>query len=140
MNRVFSSVPAETYRGVPSNEQYLHRENFPSTIEVTEHQEQQAFLNPVFGNANYNQRVASEPRSSVIGRLTVWWFEVVSLLIGVAALAAIIITLLTFNGKEQPAWKYSVNLNTLISILSTLLRVCMLYGVEEGNTPLHFNM
>lgn len=31
-------------------------------------------------------------------------------------------------------WKHSINLNMLIAILSTVLRVCVLYGVEEG-TP-----
>jgi hypothetical protein len=138
MNRVFSSVPAElSTRGVPSDEQHLYKGNCSPTIEITEHQEQQAFLNPVFNNANHNQMMTPESRSSILARLTIWWFEVVSLLIGVGALGAIIIMLLKFDGKEQPAWKYSVNLNTLVSILSTLLRVCMLYGVEEGNTSLY---
>ncbi|KAF2133089.1 hypothetical protein P153DRAFT_271492, partial [Dothidotthia symphoricarpi CBS 119687] len=60
-----------------------------------------------------------------------WWSEILSLLLSMGALVAIIITLVMFNGKEQPAWKYSINLNTLIAILSTFLRVCMLFGVEE---------
>lgn len=55
-----------------------------------------------------------------------------TLLVGASALAAIIGTLAWFSSKEQPTWKHSINLNTLIAILSTILRVCLLYGVEEG--------
>jgi uncharacterized membrane protein YgaE (UPF0421/DUF939 family) len=60
-----------------------------------------------------------------------------SLLAAIGALVAIVVTLVKFNRKEQPAWRYRVNLNTLIAILSAFLRVCMLFSVEEGIAPLY---
>lgn len=59
--------------------------------------------------------------------------ETASLVIATAAFIAIIVTMVEYNGKEQPAWKYAINLNTLIAILSTLLRACMVIVTEEGN-------
>jgi Protein of unknown function (DUF3176) len=41
-----------------------------------------------------------------------------------------------YNGQEQPAWKYSLNLSTLAAILSTLLRVAIVVIAEEGKTLL----
>jgi hypothetical protein len=37
-----------------------------------------------------------------------------------------------YNEKEQPAWKYAINLNTLIAVLSILFRACMVLVTEEG--------
>jgi hypothetical protein len=64
--------------------------------------------------------------------LKTWWFELASLTVAMAALIAIAITLAEYNNKEQPAWKFSLNLNTLIAILATLLRACMVVVAEEG--------
>jgi hypothetical protein len=51
-----------------------------------------------------------------------WWFEIASLIVAIAALVAIVVTLAEYDKKEQPGWKHTINLNTLIAILSTLLR------------------
>lgn len=64
--------------------------------------------------------------------LKTWWIEIVSLLIATAALIAIVVTLAKYDGQEQPAWSYAINLNTLIAILATLLRACMVIVAEEG--------
>ncbi|EUC38784.1 hypothetical protein COCCADRAFT_32149 [Bipolaris zeicola 26-R-13] len=36
-----------------------------------------------------------------------------------------------YNDKEQPEWRYSINLNTVIAVLATILRSCMVVVTEE---------
>ena len=74
-----------------------------------------------------------ETKNNRLSLLTTWWTETASLVIATAAFIAIIVTMVEYNGKEQPAWKYAINLNILIAILSTLLRACMVIVTEEGN-------
>lgn len=64
--------------------------------------------------------------------LKTWWIELLSLVAAIAALTAIVATLAKYNKKEQPAWRFAINLNTLIAILSTILRACMAVVAEEG--------
>ena len=47
-------------------------------------------------------------------------------------LVAIIITLVRYNGRPQPSWHLSVNLNSLVALLTTILRASMLAVVSEG--------
>lgn len=63
---------------------------------------------------------------------TLWWKEIISFLVASGALVAIVVILVMYNGQVQPSWKYSVNLSTLIAILSTLLRALLVAVVEEG--------
>jgi hypothetical protein len=77
--------------------------------------------------------ISFDSQRSLLASLFAWWQDILTLLIGASALAAIIGTLAWFSSKEQPTWKHSINLNTLIAILATVLRVCVLYGVEEGS-------
>ena len=101
---------------------------------TVDHQEAQAFLRPEHENVSAEVKEPPSPRmrESRTHRLTIWWFEILSLSAGLGALIAIIVTLAAFDTIEQPTWKYRINLNTLVAILSTFLRVCMLVGVEEG--------
>ena len=94
--------------------------------------EKQAFLTTISDTASSSDNTSFATQRSHTALWTAWWSEILALLLGTGALVAIIITLVRFNGKEQPAWKYSVNLNTLIAILSTFLRVCLLFGIEES--------
>jgi hypothetical protein len=50
----------------------------------------------------------------------------------IGAFLAIVTILAVYNNEEQPAWKYSLNINTLVAILSTLLRASLVVIVEEG--------
>jgi NADH:ubiquinone oxidoreductase subunit 6 (subunit J) len=61
-----------------------------------------------------------------------WWAELLLLVLAMAALVVIAVTMVQHNHKEQPVWKYSVNLNTLIALLFALLIACMVLVVEEG--------
>jgi hypothetical protein len=51
-----------------------------------------------------------------------------------AALTAIVVLMAEYHDKQQPEWKYRINLNTVIAILSTLMRACMIVVAEEGET------
>jgi hypothetical protein len=80
---------------------------------------------------NTGQPIAKDKRNSA-SVLNTWWFEFASLSAAIAALIAIVITMAEYDSKEQPEWKYSINLNTLIAVLATMLRACMVVVAEEG--------
>ncbi|KAK5658337.1 hypothetical protein OQA88_2313 [Cercophora sp. LCS_1] len=61
-----------------------------------------------------------------------WAFEVLVLGIALGSFAAIIVVLWLFNGEESPAWRYSINLNSLVAILSTVLRAALMIPVAES--------
>jgi hypothetical protein len=78
-----------------------------------------------------NSQQARHSRSR-LSLVTVWWTETISLLMAIGAFLAIVTILAIYDNQEQPAWKYSLNLNTLVAILSTLLRASLVVIVEEG--------
>lgn len=60
-----------------------------------------------------------------------WCLEILTLFVSIGLLAAIIILLCVYDGKTMPEWPLSINLNTVISLLSTFLRAAMLAAVAE---------
>ncbi|KAF2396138.1 hypothetical protein EJ06DRAFT_244985 [Trichodelitschia bisporula] len=76
--------------------------------------------------------VKSEKRTALQG----WWLEGLSLLIAIALLSAISTILAVYNGKRQPSWRYSINLSTIIAVMSTLLRMCLSTAVEAAISQL----
>jgi len=50
----------------------------------------------------------------------------------IGALAAVTTIFAVLNRKEQPSWKYGININSLIAMPADLLKVCLTVGVEEG--------
>jgi hypothetical protein len=98
---------------------------------LTEPEETHGFLredHPVSGP----HHDVDETKYNRLSLLTTWWTETASLTIATAAIIAIVVTMVEYNEKEQPAWKYAINLNTLIAVLSTLFRACMVLVTEEG--------
>lgn len=75
----------------------------------------------------------AKTKGNRLSLLTTWWPEIVSLAIAMAALLAIMITMVKYNKKEQPTWKHAINLNAFVAFLATLLRACVVLVVEEGN-------
>ncbi|KAE9968535.1 hypothetical protein BLS_005806 [Venturia inaequalis] len=65
---------------------------------------------------------SSEVRRTLVTSIFAWWTEIVFLSAAMMAFFAISMTLYKSHGKEQAEIKYSISLNTLIAILSTLLR------------------
>lgn len=58
--------------------------------------------------------------------------DIGGLLSAFSILVAIIITLGIFNGKPEQDWKLKLNLNSLVALLTTILRASMLTVVSEG--------
>lgn len=60
-----------------------------------------------------------------------WTWELLSLFVALGLMAATIAILAHFEGQKVPEWPFSINLNTLIALLSTILRAAMLVAVAE---------
>ncbi|KAI9729834.1 MAG: hypothetical protein M1834_006582 [Cirrosporium novae-zelandiae] len=65
-----------------------------------------------------------------------WWFEILSLGVLFIALAAIVLTLSTQQGRPLPHWPYKVSVNTLVSVYALVLKAAMLLIVTEGLSQL----
>lgn len=57
--------------------------------------------------------------------------EIISALLAVGLIAAIISILAHFDGQMKPEWRYSINLNTFVALLSTIARALILVTVAE---------
>ncbi|KAF4774256.1 hypothetical protein HER10_EVM0010910 [Colletotrichum scovillei] len=66
-----------------------------------------------------------------VSTLKQWNLEFAALLTSVIAFIVMVILLVVSNGKPQPTWAYSVSINTLVAILTTLLRAAMLFVLSE---------
>ncbi|KAI1413810.1 hypothetical protein F5Y13DRAFT_179191 [Hypoxylon sp. FL1857] len=60
-----------------------------------------------------------------------WSWELASLLVAIALIAATYSILTRFDGQRVPEWPFSINLNTLVALFSTIMRAAMLVGVTE---------
>jgi len=58
-----------------------------------------------------------------------WILEWASLTLAMAALATIGIVLLVYRQRNQADWKYSISLNTVLSVLATLMKGAMMLPV-----------
>lgn len=63
--------------------------------------------------------------------LRYWLWELFSLVIALGLFAAIVTVLLKYDGEQLPSWPYSINLNTLIALMSTVLRASLAVIVAE---------
>ncbi|KAK8080998.1 hypothetical protein PG997_008816 [Apiospora hydei] len=60
-----------------------------------------------------------------------WLWEIVSLAVSLVLIATIIGILCHYEGHQVPRWPFSINLNTLIALLATILRTTMLVATAE---------
>lgn len=132
-----SSLSPSTRSTTPINNtdvpyQYAHLEQAEVAAGVSEPRESHAFLPDEHAVSSPEKTAWDRRQQRQTMLLTTWWLEIVSLSLAMAALVAIAVIMSEYHKKEQPAWKYTINLNTLIAILSALLRVCMVVVVEEG--------
>lgn len=96
-----------------------------SSTVVEEDNNQQAKVN----DEEYLDSSHKGPGPSV---LRSWWLEGLAIAISLLLLAAIVVVLFRFDGKEQPDWPYWINLNTIVATLSTILRAQLLLVAAEG--------
>ncbi|KAI1373259.1 hypothetical protein F4677DRAFT_225800 [Hypoxylon crocopeplum] len=60
-----------------------------------------------------------------------WPWEIGSVLVSFGLIAATYSILSRYNGQRVPEWPFSINLNTLVALISTIMRAAMLVGVAE---------
>jgi hypothetical protein len=113
---------------------YHERIGIEETSGIAEPGENHPFLHENHTHATSTEQTKTKAKGNTVKLLKTWWLEVVSLIIAVSALIAIVATVAKYNNKQQPAWKYAINLNTLVAILSTLMRACMVAVAEEGES------
>lgn len=112
-----------------------HGENdAEDALDPPEPGENRAFLHEHEAKEESADHAKTRGQGSHVALLAAWWMEATSVAAATAALIAIVVTLVQYNNKEQPTWKGAINLNTLIAILSTLMRACMVVVAEEGET------
>lgn len=61
-----------------------------------------------------------------------WTWEIISLFLTIGLIVAVATILSHFDGRPLPDWPFGINLNTLIALLSTILRTLMLVAVAEA--------
>ncbi|KAF6815181.1 hypothetical protein CSOJ01_03633 [Colletotrichum sojae] len=66
-----------------------------------------------------------------LATLKKWTPEFVALFSSMAAFIIMVVLLVVSHEKPQPEWAYNVNINSLVAILTTLLRAAMLFILAE---------
>ncbi|OAG06952.1 uncharacterized protein CC84DRAFT_1195324 [Paraphaeosphaeria sporulosa] len=61
-----------------------------------------------------------------------WTPEIVTLLVGVAAVSAIIGVIARYNGRALPEWPHQITLNALIALLATIANATMSITLSSG--------
>jgi hypothetical protein len=133
---VDSHPPCTNLQTSTDNERPLHeyheRVGTEDTVGIAEPGEMHAFLPENNLHVTSIQQATTKVKENPVKLLKTWWIEVTSLIIAISALIAIVVTVAGYNNKQQPAWKYALNLNTLVAILSTLMRACIVAVAEES--------
>ncbi|KAM5350587.1 hypothetical protein ACJ41O_007092 [Fusarium nematophilum] len=68
--------------------------------------------------------------------LKTWWLEGLSCLFSIAAIVALVVLLQKFDDKPLPIFPLGLTLNTLIALLSTSTRACLILVIEESVSQL----
>ncbi|EQB54289.1 hypothetical protein CGLO_05898 [Colletotrichum gloeosporioides Cg-14] len=111
-------TPSRKYARVPS----LELATSPTTESAMT--ELNGFVTPK-SDESYNKT------RTVPDALEIWSFEIVTLLISVIAFMAIVILLSAYDGRAQPRLYRGININTIIAILSTILKATLVFVVAE---------
>jgi hypothetical protein len=126
--QVFSDQPPSYERKAPStNTTPVPLQNEPL------HQDSREYL------VSDGYPVAAHREVRFIGVLRGWFWELISAIISLAALFGLLIILHKYNGRPQEEWTYKISINTLISVLSTIIRVSSLVPVAEGLSQLKWS-
>lgn len=79
------------------------------------------------------------PRHTFFGVLGSWVWELLSCVIALGALAGILVVLQQFNGRALRDWPYSITINTLLSILITVIKAAVVVPLAEGISQLKWS-
>ncbi|KAK8024351.1 hypothetical protein PG993_012417 [Apiospora rasikravindrae] len=72
-----------------------------------------------------NRSLLLDPRGNF------WRYESASLLLAIAAFVTIVVLLASYNGRERPDWPALININTLLSVLTAILKSSLLFPIAE---------
>jgi hypothetical protein len=78
------------------------------------------------------ERIHDNGKGQGRGRFWQWIVEILSLVGALLLFCTIIGLLRGYHDNKQPVWKYSISLNSLVALLSTLLKALMMVAVAEG--------
>jgi hypothetical protein len=70
-----------------------------------------------------------------------WWLEISMLALSILLFTAIVILLKLYDNHPVPSWSFHLNVNSMVAILSTLLRSCLFMILAQGlfNTTGHLS-
>jgi hypothetical protein len=69
-----------------------------------------------------------------------WKLEILCILIAIILLVTITVVFGAFNNRQQPDWRYNVNLNTFAAIFSTIFAILVGAVLDAGSLPFLFVM
>jgi hypothetical protein len=84
------------------------------------------------------ERIHNNGKGHSHGRFWQWILEILSLVGALLLLCTIVGLLVGYHDNKQPVWKYSISLNSLVALLSTLFKALMMIVVAEGTLFLSF--
>jgi len=61
-----------------------------------------------------------------------WMYEAIAMVLSAGLVVAVASILLHFQDKEAPKWPHEITLNTVIAVLSTILRASLVFVTAEG--------
>ncbi|KAJ5666329.1 uncharacterized protein N7477_008777 [Penicillium maclennaniae] len=69
----------------------------------------------------------------------VWTLGILACLTSIVFLVAIVAVLFNFDGKPMPDWPHGITLNTLVSVLSTVMKATMAFVLTESLAQLKWS-
>lgn len=61
-----------------------------------------------------------------------WYLELIALVVAFLSFGAIVAIVSAYHDEVQPEFTYSISINTLVAIFSTILRATLLFVISEG--------
>ena len=120
-------------RGEFGSESLLLTENAVAETTPQQHADRSAGVSPQSKDAH-----GSAPSPGFLSLLyTRWLVELLACVLAVLALAAIVITLGTHDGRPLPNWPFDISVNALVSIFAVIFKGAILVPVAEGNFSSH---
>jgi len=75
-------------------------------------------------------------KRTVFSKTGSWTFEVISLIVALAAVASIVGVLAHFDGRALPDWPYDITLNALVALLATVANANLAIPLQSGLSQL----
>jgi uncharacterized protein DUF3176 len=84
-------------------------------------------------NTTFQQHHSPNNKSKTKSIFKEWWSEIGMLVLSMVLPFAIIILLKKYDNHPVPSWAFSwLNVNSMVAILSTLMRSCLFIVLEQG--------